>query len=151
MADWSDYSREEVERTAPKPGKRRCVIVSAEESISKTSGKPMIIVTVTPSGSTAKVKSYIVKNERWKQNMTALFDAFPEIGEGNFEFLTWIGAMGAAEFGLEKGSDGNDYLKVKWFIPADKATDLPEFEGEKPEKQEFTEITDSDEDELPFM
>ena len=146
MSNW-DYERDESRNTPP-TGKMRCVIVGAEETVSKKSGLPMIIVTVQPSGSKAKVKQYIVKNEYFNRNMTQLFDAFPSIGDGNFEFLEWIGAMGAANFVLNE--DG--YLRIKWFIGADQAKDLPEFVGDKPDQQTVTkldELTDDDDD-LPF-
>ena len=56
MTNW-DYTRDES-RPDIKTGVQRCVIVGAEESVSKKTGKPMIVVTVKPSGSTAKVKNY---------------------------------------------------------------------------------------------
>lgn len=144
MSDWN-YQREESTHT-PKTGRMRCIIVGAEEAVSKTSGKPMIIVTVTPSNSTAKVKNYIVKNDYFNKNMTQFFDAFPDIQEGNFNLVEWVGAVGAADFGL----DDNGYLKVKWFIGAKSAETLPPFEGEKIERQEVTSLDDVEDDGLPF-
>ncbi len=148
MGNWDDYQREERESSAKVTGKLRCVIVAAEESVSKSSGKPMIIVTVRPSGTNFKVKSYIVKNENFNRNMTSFFDAFPEIREGDFNFLSWVGAEGAANF----GEDENGYLKVKWFMTPTQAASLPPFEGEKPEKQTITTLDDpeDDDEDLPF-
>ena len=57
--------------------------------------------------------------------------------------------MGAANFVL----DENDYLKVKYFINAEKAENLPSFEGDRPERQtvqKFTDDTDDGLDDLPF-
>lgn len=145
MSMWDDYKRDET--PAAKTGKQRCVIVAAEETTSKTSGKPMIVVTVTPSGSTAKVKHYIVKNDYFNRNMTSFFDAFPTIKEGNFNLLEWVGAVGAANF----GTDENGYLTVKWFINPKQAENLPEFEGEVPEQQSVTSLDDDDDDDdIPF-
>ena len=146
MTNW-DYTRDES-RPEVKTGVQRCVIVGAEEAVSKTSGKPMIVVTVKPSGSNAKVKCYIVKNERFNAQMTHFFDAFPQIPDGNFELFTWVGSLGAANF----GTDENGYLKVKWWVSPDKAANLPEFEGDRPPKQELGSIKDEDteDDELPF-
>jgi hypothetical protein len=43
-------------------------------------------------------------------------------------------------------------MKVKYFIDAVKASDLPAFEGEKPERQTITSLDDSEEDDdLPFV
>ena len=148
MGNWDDYQREEREPAAKVSGKLRCVIVDAEEDVSKSSGKPMIIVNLRPSGTNFKVKSYIVKNENFNRNMTVFFDSFPEIREGDFNFLSWVGAEGAANF----GEDDQGYLKVKWFLTPAQAASLPPFEGDKPERQEITSLDDGDdEDGLPFI
>ena len=150
MSTWDDYQREERDESAKVTGRLRCVIVDVEETESKTSGLPMIIVSVRPSGTVFKVKSYIVKNEHFNRNMTQFFDAFPEIPDGNFNFIEWIGCEGAAMFDL----DDRGYMKVKYWIDAVRAEILPPYEGEKPEKQTVTKLTeteDSDEsDGLPF-
>lgn len=146
MTDWG-YTREETRSEAVK-GRFRCVIVDVEEAVSKSSGLPMIVITVRPSGTRFKVKTYLVKNDKFNRNATQFFDAFPEIGEGNFNFIEWPGAVGAAEF----DEDDRGYTKVKWWISATKAEGLPPFEGEKPERQKVTTITeDPDEtDDLPW-
>ena len=143
MSNWNDYAREEVER--PQPGDYRCHIVAAEEATSKTSGKPMIVVTVRLNGTNVNVKNYIVKNQYFNRNMTALFDAFPAIGEGNFNLLEWVGAIGAGKF----DTDEQGYLKLKWFLKPEQAMKLPEWVGEIPERQTVTELEDDDED-MPF-
>ena len=148
MSNWSDYQREERESTSNITGKLRCVVTAVEEAVSKSSGNPMIVVSVRPSGCRFTVKSYIVKNEHFNRNMTDFFDAFPSIGDGNFDFLTWVGAMGAANF----GEDEKGYMKIKWWITADKAANLPAFEGEVPEQQTVStlEELEGSEDGLPF-
>lgn len=142
MSTWDDYQREEREESAKVTGRLRCVIVDVEETESKTSGLPMIVVSVRPSGTVFKVKSYIVKNEFFNRNMTQFFDAFPEIGDGNFNFIEWIGCEGAAMFDL----DDRGYMKVKYWIDAVRAEILPPYEGEKPEKQTVTTLTDAEDD-----
>ena len=148
MSTWDDYKREEREESAKVTGRLRCVIVDVEETESKTSGLPMIIVSVRPSGTVFKVKSYIVKNEHFNRNMTQFFDAFPEIGDGNFSFVEWVGALGAAMFDL----DERGYVRVKYFIDAVRAEDLPPFEGERPERQSVSKLDDEDglDDDMPF-
>lgn len=148
MSNWDDYQREEREVQNNVTGKLRCVITGVEEAVSKTSGKPMIVVSVRPSGCKFTVKTYIVKNENFNRNMTAFFDAFPEITEGDFNFLTWVGAEGAAMF----GEDDRGYLKIKWFLAPSKADGLPPFEGDKPERQFVTSLDDDEanDGELPF-
>lgn len=147
MGNWDSYQREERESQTKITGKLRCVIVSAEEGVSKSSGLPMIIVGVRPSGMRFTVKYYIAQNDNFNRKMTAFFDAFPEIRDGDFNFLTWVGAEGAANF----GEDDQGYLKVKWFLTPTQAAALPPFEGDKPEKQTFTTLDeDDDESDLPF-
>ena len=147
MTNWNYV--EDTTRPEIKTGVQRCVIVGAEEAVSKTSGKPMIVVTVKPSGSNAKVKEYFVSGtESFNRKMTDFYNAFPQIPKGNFEFFTWVGSLGAANF----GTDENGYLKVKWWVSPDKAANLPEFEGDKPIKQDLASITDENDadGELPF-
>ena len=143
MSNFGNYKREEEDRNSL-VGKARCVLVKVEESVSKKSGLPMIIIHVRPSGCSFSVKTYIVNNENFNKNMTRFFDAFPEIGDGNFEFLTWIGAEGAANF----GEDDNGYLKIKRWVYPEQAESLPPFEGKRPERQEVSSL-DSKEDEDP--
>lgn len=145
MGNWSNYQREEQEFT-PIVGKMRCVIVDVEEKVSK-GGDNMIVVTVTPSGTKAKIKYWLVDNEYFNRNATAFFDSFSkDIKEGDFNFLTWIGAEGAAMF--KEGDNG--YAEIAYFISADRAEKLPPFEGEKPPRQTVSTLTESDDDSLPF-
>lgn len=146
--DWG-YTREDNQVEAVK-GKRRCVIVDVKDGVSKSSGLPMITIFVRPSGTKFKVMTWLVKNEKFNQNATRFFDAFPEIGDGNFNFVEWIGAEGAAEF----GEDERGYTTLKWFISGRQAESLPPFEGEKPERQKITaleEEPEDDEDSLPWV
>lgn len=148
MTDWN-YQREET-RTDALKGKYRCVIVDVEETVSKTSGLPMIVITVRPSGTKFKVKTYLVKNDKFNRNATSFFDSFPEIEEGTFNFVEWIGCVGAALF----DEDEQGYTKLKWFISASKAEGLPPFEGEKPERQTVTKLekeVEESEDDLPWV
>lgn len=143
MSNWSDYKPEVgIART----GKIRCIVIAAEETTSKSSGAPMFVITVRPNGSKANVKTYIVKNEYFNRNMTAFFDSFG-IERGNFNPLEWINALGAAEF----GTDENGYLKVRWFLTKEEAEKLPEWIGEKPERQTVSDLMEMEEDDgLPL-
>lgn len=148
MSNWSDYRYEESTRL--EPGNHRVVIVAAEEKKSR-SGNDMIVVTVQPSGSKTKINDYFVKGPYFNEKISRLFDAFPEIGQGNFNFLEWVGAMGAAKLKL----DEDDYLKIHYYLTPDKTENLPPFEGDKPERQTVTSIGSGmqpvdPEDDLPF-
>ena len=146
MSNWSDYKYEEPKRM--EPGDYRVEIVNVEETVSKSSGNPMIVVTVTPNGSSIRIKNYIVKNEWFNRNMSSLFDSFG-ITPGDFNLLTWVGAVGAARL----VEDDRGYLKVQYFLSPKKAEALPPWEGPMPERQTVTDIApDADEpdEELPF-
>lgn len=145
MSNW-DYTRENSTRLSP--GDYRVAIVDVQETTSKSSGSPMIVVTVQPNGSNIKIQNYIVKNEYFNRNMTQFFDAFPQIKEGDFNMLGWVGCVGAARL----KEDENGYLKVAWFISEKKAEKLPAWVGDAPERQTVTdgfEVVGSDDD-LPF-
>ena len=147
MTNWNYV--EDTTRPEIKTGVQRCVIVDAQEAVSKASGNPMIVVTVKPSGSNAKIKEYFVKGSpSFNRKLTDFFNAFPQIPKGNFDLFTWVGSLGAANF----GTDENGYLKVKWWVSPDKAANLPEFVGDKPIKQDLASITDENDadGELPF-
>lgn len=148
MSTWDDWAREEAPRI--EPGDYRVEITAVEETESKA-GNPMIVVTVRPNGSNINIKHYIVKNQYFNRNMTDFFDSF-NIDEGDFNFPTWVGAVGAAKL----AEDENGYLKVRWFISESKAEKLPPWDGTVPERQTITTIggafsdEDLDESELPF-
>lgn len=149
MSIFDGYRREERERLGP--GDYRVSIVGVEETTSRTSGNPMLVVTVQPSGSTIKINHYIVKNQYFNRNLTDLFDSFG-IEEGNHELLSWIGAMGGAKL----AEDENGYLKVRYFLSPEKQEKLPPWEGKAPERQRISSYSDSDfevlkdDDDLPF-
>ena len=147
MSNW-DYTREESNRLSP--GDYRVEIVDVQEAISKTSNNPMLVITVRPNGSNIKIQTYLVKNEHFNRNATQFFDAFPQIQEGDFNILGWVGCVGAARL----KEDENGYLKVAWFLDARRAEKLPPWQGEMPERQTVTELGDGfveiKDDELPF-
>lgn len=139
-----DYTPEE--RTKVQAGDYRLEVLSAEEKVSK-SGNPMIVVVVQPNASGIKITHYMVKNEYFNRNMTEFFDSFG-ITRGDFNLLGWVGAVGAGRL----KEDENGYLKVAYFIDQAKAAKLPEWVGEKPERQRITELDDNSPtpfDELP--
>ena len=151
MGNWDSYRREENERASAIVGKRRVVITDASEGVtgasSKVPGTPQIIIKLRPSGCRFSITYRIQKNDYFNRKMTEFFDAFPEIEEGDFNFLSWIGAEGAAM--LKEGNNG--YTEVSYFIDPVRAADLPPFEGEKPPKQTITTLTDDEDDSgLPF-
>ena len=149
MSKWSNYRY--IERRPPlSAGNYRAVIIDVEETKSK-SGNDMLVIELRISGGVC-VKDYIVANDYFDENISRLFDAFPEIGVGNFNFMEWIGAMGAVRLKI----DDEGYAKVHYYLTPDKAENLPEFEGKRPERQTVTSIGGTDfedvdpDDDCPF-
>lgn len=145
MSNW-DYTREETTNVAA--GDHRFEVVSAEEKTSK-SGKRMIVVGLKPNGASFTVNDYFVEGEYFNRNMTSFFDS-TNIEEGNFNFPTWIGAVGAARF----KEDENGFLKRAYYLDPKRAEKLPPWQGDMPERQTVTEIgygfVKITDDELPF-
>ena len=151
MGAWDDYKRVEQEKPERQPlGKTRCVIVDVEEAVSKSSGNPMIVVIVKPSGYNAKIRKYIVKNEKFNKNMTDFFDAVEGVDDGDFNFLSWIGC----EIGADIGLDGNGFWDIKWWLDRRWLEKLPPFEGEKPPRMQVTKLDpedDPEDEDLPWV
>lgn len=147
MSNWNDYTPEETTRL--EPGNYRVEVVDVEETTSKSSGLPMLVITVRPNGTKINIKHYIVQNQYFNRNITQFFDSFG-IDRGDFVFDTWIGATGGAKLIL----DDQDYLKVKWFLSQKQQEDLPEWDGDMPQRhtvggfEEVKEIVGDDD--LPF-
>lgn len=151
MGNWDSYKREDTARESAVTGKHRVVIVEAGEAVtgpnSKKPGTPMIVIKLRPSGRRFSVTHRIVSGDYFNRNMTSFFDAFPEITDGDFNFLSWVGCEGAAMF----KEDANGYTQVSYFLSPERAADLPAFEGEKPERQTVTSLDDdTDDGDLPF-
>lgn len=148
MSFYDKYKHTEDTHNGGLSGDYRVVVVNAEEGVTKSSGKGCFIITLRPSGASFTIRHYIVEGEYFNDKMSRFFDAFPSIGEGNFNPTSWIGAEGAARLGPDK----NGYSEIKWFIDPKRAEKLPPFEGEKPEQQSVTTLEDLDdaEAEIPF-
>lgn len=151
MNFWDNYKPERASRV--EAGNYRCSVLDVEQGVSKSSGNDMFVITVGIANTNIKVKNYIVCNEYFNRNMTAFFESFG-IDEGDFETIGWIGACGAAKF----EEDENGYLKVKWFLNPKQAESLPDWQGERPQRQSVTKIAAAasdgfeaiDDDDYPF-
>lgn len=140
---WDNYKR--TESTPFQEGIYRVVITETEEKLSKA-GDKMLVITLRPSGSKRTIKYFLVDGEYFDRNLTSIYDSF-DIPEGNMDFISWIGAMGAAKIVINDAG----YPKIRWFINKKKAESLPPFEGEKPQRQEVTKLEEvGEEEELPF-
>ncbi len=124
------------------PGEHRVSIVAVEEKVSK-SGSNMIVLTLQANGTTEKIMHYIVYNQYFDRNMTQFFDSF-NITDGDFNLMTWPGAIGAAKI----KEDDQGYPKVSYFIHKNRAESLPPWVGPVPERQTvsqgFADVTDDE-------
>ena len=122
---WGDYTYKKPEYPKREPGKYRCIILKAEVGTSKA-GNRMIVLTLRPSGSTAKVNAYVVDNDAFDDNFSKFLDAFPAIkANPNPDMcFAWRGAIGAIQ--LKVTEEG--YWRAGYFIPEENAESLPEFE-----------------------
>lgn len=118
----------------------------------------MLTISVRPSGTASTVKAYIVDNDYFDDNFSAFLDAFPALKANSNpdNCFAWRGAMGAIK--LRVNDDGYfEPARYPW-IPVEKADNLPAFEWkarddepqEMPVLQEFTEITEEDDGDIPF-
>lgn len=141
MGIFDDFVREEVPRL--EPGDYRVEITDVEETVSKSSGNPMLVITVKPNNVNIRIKHYIVKNEYFNRNLTEFYNSF-NISFGDQNFLGWVGAVGAAKL----VEDENGYMKIKRLIPLERQDNLPAWVGSVPVRQTVEGFVSDDE--LPF-
>ena len=118
-------------------------ITDVEETVSKSSGNPMLVITVKPNNVNIRIKHYIVKNEYFNRNLTEFYNSF-NIDFGDQNFLGWVGAVGAAKL----VEDENGYMKIKRLIPLERQDNLPAWVGSVPVRQTVEGFVSDDE--LPF-
>lgn len=152
-----NYSREESGFNTNIPeGKHRIRIKSADKSVSKN-GNDMLTLQFEVSGYNATVYHYIVFMDNNPQMtnrlLTAFFDSFKDIPDGDFNMSNWVGKVGACQIKHEE-YNGNVNPKISYFIKADKQDDLPAWK--EPENSTastdggFVNIPDGVVEELPF-
>lgn len=108
-------------------GKHRIRIKSAEMAVSK-SGNNMIVLQFDVSGYNATLYHYIVymadKPQITNRMLTAFYDSFKDIPEGDNHIAQWVGKVGACQVKHEE-YNGNQQAKIHYFIKADKQGELP--------------------------
>lgn len=152
-----EYKREEQTQFAPLPeGNYRIRVKSAEKAVSKNSGNDMIALQFEVSGSNSVLFHYITflldKPEITNRMLTAFFDSFKDIEDGNFNMDSWVGKVGACHVKHED-YNGQPKAKLSYFIKADKQGDLPPWkEPSNTGGTDFKPVTkDKDEEQLPFF
>ena len=123
-----NYQREESNGFAPLPeGKYRIRIKGIEKAQSRN-GNEMLVFQFDVSGSNKTLYHYItfLPNNPQVTNgqLTQFFDSFKDIKDGDFDFLNWVGKVGAAKIKHEE-YNGEKRERISYFIKADKQKDLP--------------------------
>lgn len=159
-----DYKREEQTFQPIPEGAHRVRIKSAEKAQSK-SGNDMLTLQFDVSGYNSTLYHYITfmkdRPEITNRMLTAFFDSFKDIPDGDFNMSNWIGKVGACQVKHEE-YNGNTNAKIHYFIKADKQADLPPWK-EVAKKESgvsapvttadadgFMDIPDTTAEELPF-
>ena len=121
-----NYQREERQYEQVPVGKHRVRIKAADFAKSK-SGKDMIALQFEVSGIGVTLYHYIVflpdRPEITNANLTAFFDSFKDIKDGDFKIANWVGKVGAVMVAPDKNDP--DRTRISYFIAADKQNDIP--------------------------
>ena len=154
--DWN-FQREEskgFESRIPE-GKHRIRVKNAEMAVS-SKGNNMLTLQFDVSGYGEILYHYItfMKDNPQMTNrmLTAFFDSFKDIPEGNTNLQSWIGKVGACVVKHEE-YNGNTKSKISYFIHKDKQGDLPgwkEPDGTSVSSDGFVQIPDNVTADLPF-
>ena len=122
-----NYQREEQSFEQVPVGKHRIRVLSAEKTISKSSGKDMLAIQFEVSGMNNILYHYIVFNpenpKMTNRMLTAFYDGFKDVPEGSTNLAEWIGKVGACMVKVDKNDP--ERTRLSYFIPADKQGDLP--------------------------
>lgn len=152
-----NFKREESAGFSTKipEGKHRIRIKSADKAVS-SKGNDMLVLQFEVSGYNETVYHYITfmdKNpEMTNRMLTAFFDSFKDIPEGDFNMQNWIGKAGACAI-KHDDYNGNATAKVSYFIHANKQDDLPPWknaDGVAVDKDGFAQIPDDIAEDLPW-
>ena len=123
-----NYQREESNGFEPLPEGKYRVRVKAVEKAQSQKGNEMLVFQFDVSGSNKTLYHYItfLPNNPQVTNgqLTQFFDSFKDIKDGDFDFLNWVGKVGACKIKHEL-YNGEKRERISYFIKADKQKDLP--------------------------
>jgi len=147
--EWN-YQREETERKIVPEGNHRIRIKSAEKAISRN-GNEMLALVFTISGYNQPLFHYITfmkdQPEITNRKLTALFDSFKDIKEGDCNTENWIGKVGACHIKHEE-YNGEKTIRLHYFLRAEEQGSLPAWQ--EPEKKEEAKSAATEPQEIPF-
>lgn len=145
-----DFQREEQTFEVLPEGDYRVRIASAEKAQSKA-GNDMLVLQFDVSGHKQMLWHYIVfmkdRPEITNRMLTQFFDSFKDIKDGDFNIQNWVGKVGACRIKHEE-YQGSPSAKIKFFIKADRQSDLPPWQEPN---DSFQSISENLETQLPFF
>lgn len=145
-----DFQREEQTFEVLPEGDYRVRIASAEKAQSKA-GNDMLVLQFDVSGHKQMLWHYIVfmkdRPEITNRMLTQFFDSFKDIKDGDFNIQNWVGKVGACRVKHEE-YQGSPSAKIKFFIKADRQSDLPPWQEPN---DSFQSISENLETQLPFF
>lgn len=148
-----NYEREEQAFEVLPAGDYRVRVAAADKAVSKN-GNDMLVLQFDVSGHAQTLYHYIVfmpdRPEITNRNLTQFFDSFKDIKEGDTNFANWIGKVGAVHV-VHEEYNGEQRPRIKYFIRADKAANLPPWSEAGAQSAGATaEVPDIADDQLPF-
>ena len=146
-----NYSREESNFAVP-VGKYRIRVKSAEKTTSK-SGNEMLALQFDISGRGGTLYYYVPfladRPQITNRMLTQIFDSFPAIADGDFNFQHWLGKVGACVVGEDKNDASR--TRITSFIRADKQDELPPWKENGSSGSGSNAFVEAvNEDDLPF-
>jgi len=150
-----NYTREEQEFQVIPVGQYRIRVNAAEMAVSST-GNNMVVITFDVSGMTSTIRHYIpfLKNNPSVTNrmLTAFYDSFKDIPEGETDLNKWVGKCGACAIKHEE-YNGEKRARISYFIKSSRQNELPAWQ--EPNKQSgdpnaSAEMPEFEESNLPF-
>ena len=140
-------------------GNYRVRIDEAEEVTTRISGKPMIKLTLSVSGSNSKLWSYTVLDDsseetrkRTDNYLGKIFDCF-NIQLGNMDIASWVGKTGGAKIRHRKDDNGNTRADIHYFLKRKEVDALPAWRDDSSTSAGFQNYDDFgpiEQDSLPF-
>lgn len=124
-----EFKREESKGFDTKipEGLHRIRIKSAERAVS-SKGNDMLVLQFEVSGYKGLLFHYITfmqdKPEITNRMLTAFYDAFRDIPEGDTNLASWVGKVGACNVKHED-YNGNMQARLHYFVPVERQGDLP--------------------------
>lgn len=145
---WNYERTEPTFETLPE-GNYRVRIKEVEKALS-SNGNDMLVFQFEVSGSKRILFHYLVflpdRPEITNRNLTQFFDSFSGIADGDFDTSHWKGQVGAVKI-VHEVYQGETKERIKGFILAKKAEELPAWVEPEGNKETYTSVPAED---LPF-